>query len=545
MMQRRTRPDRTITVSMVPRVIEEAEQYTAVFRTNEKRDLFTKLSLRHPLGYYIMSGSSEHCRQYIHLYFSEYGYRYITPQSAKLGFTYSYISLNRKLGKVGRERRLYDVKCLNKNILDIEDLRVALLSKQAIAKCPAFIPFLSPTINFNDKFNYENGVYIVKTDGIESYAGKGNFLVSSLDEWNIVKQKVLDLVAEEKIDGATISKYIDNPLLDSRGHKTHFRCYVMITNRGIHTPADFWMQVTAAKPYIKADYQNPEIHDTHFKSTPTINIWTEKTNKKVTEGILRILNVITTEISKYDVKTYLETRNGYQILAPDILFDDEYNAYLLEINTTPLLGSLEKKGIDRYETMFSTWEFAYGIEPLLVEQALFINPGDKVLNEKDSLIIHYPQWLEKQFSRTKSKYTMDELHEILVNGLPFSTSKIANYNGVEEDYFKIDNWGNAEPPILGLKDVRDAIAFQMRKALTKVKVVRYYSGNDMSCYRPCLDVECFVLTGDGRDIYFKDENRRIVQVYLEPGDLLFVKANKWKVSIPKRISCDTILMTYS
>lgn len=361
-----------VAVSNDPDEIEELEQYKAVFRTEELKNTYLSLVPKKPLGYYIFVGTSEHCRQYLHLYLAQAGYAYISPKQS-IDKDISYIMLNRNKD-LKYDTRFYRIHSINKNLFVFKDMRIRLLSKSALPGYQSLSRYLPRTFNWK-KFRYSGGTWIVKIDSLDSCCGRGNTVIDSQKKWDKARKKIIALKNEEKerkkngmprlFEGAVVSKYIDNPLTDRRGHKIHFRCYIMVTTWGVIQTADFGLMMTAKLPYKKGDYSNVLIHDTHLKSSPGLLIWDQSIDPRLTQGIRRVCSTLATEIRKFNLKTHPESRYGYNVFGPDIMFDEDYNPWLLEVNTTPIVGDLRREGVEAFESVYSPWVFKYGIEPKL------------------------------------------------------------------------------------------------------------------------------------------------------------------------------------
>jgi hypothetical protein len=598
-----------IIVSEDPETIEREEQYKAVFRTDEDKDEYLRRLSEGPIiGTYILTGSMQHCRQYIHLNMAEYGYVYVSPLKVDRQKTYDYIRMDRLLGVYSYEKDFYKVRRVNMNLVDIDNLRDTTLGKSAIIHIPELKPFLPYTVDFFS-LEYTAGVFIVKIDSVDSYAGRGNFLVydrkSYITARNKVKEKVemSERIAKKRADGknplkgVVISKYIVNPLLDSRGHKIHFRCYVMITTWGEHKICPFFLTITAGKPYVKGNYDDPDIHDTHMRTTPAIMFF--EGDERVFKGVQVICEAIVAAVSKRKVPAYKESRYGYQVLAPDIMFDANYKPYLLEINTTPLLGTLHLDGILEYEKRFSTWEFEAGIEPILMMTKNNIRPSNQMnlltssvvpytvlINEDGAVVVHFKGWLQKYLNNQQPVYTTDQIYQILAQSLPYTRPniRIHTYNGptprgqfaagdhgmVAHNYsttsVPMHVWDNENGNAIGgLRNIRDLIAYDStlmqitHNAVPNSILVNFYeTGKDNVGYHSDKELKdpmqtVYTITlGYPRTFMLKHkiDKRKTVKVIPEPGDLIVMTGKtqelwKHKVSVTsKKDVSGRISLTY-
>ena len=141
-----------------------------------------------------------------------------------------------------------------------------------------------------------------------------------------------------------VSQYINNPLLFN-GKKMHLRCYFMITliNKVFNTYLlDTGSIVTALLTYTKSDYNNKDIHDTHYKSTVGEILFPEKLYENTTikneEDYIKIYNKMryalnfVSRIALMNVNLYPNALNAYEIYGTDFLITDDHEAFLIEIN---------------------------------------------------------------------------------------------------------------------------------------------------------------------------------------------------------------------
>lgn len=344
-----------------PKEIVQAEERSAVFRSQELLDLYLSLIPTVPKGYYIMSGSSYHCDQYIHLNLVEYGYVYMSPMHIDRRKPILFVRQNRSLGNK-RDASIYTIPCTVKNLLDIAPVRDTVLTKSNLYKQ---IDTTVPTVDWK-QFRYRGGIHILKIDRMLAFAGNSNFIITSNEDWQRHKKMLEELERKarstkdiNRMQGAIVSEYISNPLL-YKGKKCHFRPYLMVRSWDIPVLSPFAIIMTAALPYKNDDYQNRNIHDSHLGTTERMKlVKDERILKAVKEVCQPVLDVI----AEYKLPPYPESKRGYHILAPDVLLDEDYNAFVLEVNTSPGQGDLTKKGIEAYEKAFSEWEFKYGILP--------------------------------------------------------------------------------------------------------------------------------------------------------------------------------------
>jgi len=186
----------------------------------------------------------------------------------------------------------------------------------------------------NNKFN-DNDVFIVRPVGIGAFAGCGVEVVKNKKELIIVLNKL------KKFPKIIISEYISDPmLLDSK--KFHIRSYLLVKIiNGVMSSYfyDFYEIFSADKPYIKGDWKNTDIHDTHLKSAgeyivgpKDFNKSTQELfNKKIFPQMLDCMKYISKLIDGY-AEPFENAKNAYEVFGCDFMVDVKFNVKLLEVN---------------------------------------------------------------------------------------------------------------------------------------------------------------------------------------------------------------------
>lgn len=270
-----------------------------------------------------------------------------------------------------RDKSLYGLDCTLKNVLDEEGLRNVtnkqLLYRTMRNRFEDYRKFMPQTWNLKDVRSVKEGeVLIIKPVGYGACAGNGISVVTDDDGLRRAREKISK---DPRWKEAIASNYITNPLL-FKGRKFHFRCYILITSWGKYIPYRRADILTASEPYKAADYDNEAIHDSHGKSTLEDRFFPEDLpdpEGKIQAGLTMIFDRIIEAIKKdCTLKTYSESQHGYELLAPDILFDEDFNPYLLEVNSRVGYGAV--KGVNEYyhewERGFLDWEYEHGIAPI-------------------------------------------------------------------------------------------------------------------------------------------------------------------------------------
>ena len=198
---------------------------------------------------------------------------------------------------------------------------------------------LKPTTTWND-IKKKNNVYIARP--IDS--GCGIDIIKVYDEQTLQMAKKL-LYNDKYINGISITEYITNPML-YEGRKMHLRAYMLFTmiNNQFNSYLFKTMKLFTAKDkYKNEDWNNIDIHDTHFKNSGILSSFDSKIFHKLTPKITNSENDIITNnikncilhISKLAISNiyqYSGCKNAYEIYGIDILIKDDLSVFIIEIN---------------------------------------------------------------------------------------------------------------------------------------------------------------------------------------------------------------------
>lgn len=131
-----------------------------------------------------------------------------------------------------------------------------------------------------------------------------------------------------------LQEYIANPLLLNR-RKFHIRmlmlyqpggkpCYYMYNSR----------IALAEKPYIRADWTDKDIHDTHFHRQAGLN-WPQDANlpaDKVAHIYKQIDTLCSYIVSSFDSGCYHESKNCFEVFGLDLMVTNLMEVKLIEVN---------------------------------------------------------------------------------------------------------------------------------------------------------------------------------------------------------------------
>ena len=197
------------------------------------------------------------------------------------------------------------------------------------------------------KLNGTKNIWVLKPSTLSR--GRGIQCVNNL-------KSVFDCLNQENINGLVIQKYIENPLL-IYGKKFDIRQWVLITSL---RPLTIWLWDDpylrfSAEEYNIDNYSNIYSHLTNnciakyskkynsnnkiegdMWDVPQFRNYLVETLKKDTWPKIKeqILNIV---LCSFDtVKNEIKFReNSFELFGFDIMFDDDWNAYLIEVNASP------------------------------------------------------------------------------------------------------------------------------------------------------------------------------------------------------------------
>lgn len=302
-------------------------------------------------GKYLLTGFSA-CRVGLHAQMK--GWKLLTTPGEEITY------IHQDPTGATRERAYYATPCLVKNSLLNTTLDLVCDKSILYTKMQRYIPETEPL----SSFQFKSGVFIAKPAGVGAYKGEGITIVRSVADLSRARREI----AKNKNWTGIISRYINNPLL-FQGRKFHVRVYMIVTSARTYSVFSRSHIFTAKLKYVPGKYEK-SYSDSH--GTTTEEDWefekdfpdSSPLRVKIEEVCAEIWNVIGDQLECYTPSKY-----GYEVIAPDIMFDENLNPWLLEVNRKVGLaphGNPESYAGFMFD--FYSWVFRHGVEPFLTLQ---------------------------------------------------------------------------------------------------------------------------------------------------------------------------------
>lgn len=332
--------------------VRRAELRTYVaFRYDWELTQYLRTPISRYEGSYLMTGFLT-CRIGLHACMK--GWRLLSVPSVNVTY------IHQDPIDASREKAYYSIPCFVKNAL--VDAALDLVCDKAVlyTKVKKYIPETEPL----ERFKFKRGVYIAKPAGSNAYSGAGITIIRSAGDLTEAKKKIRENRAWKGI----VSRYINNPLL-FRGRKFHVRVYMLVTSAGTYSVFARSHIFTAQLQYIHKNYDK-SYTDSHGATTEEdwelerdfVEADATLLRKKIEDVCAEIWDVI-----KNEVRCYPESKYGYEVISPDVMFDTDLNPWLLEVNRKVGLASSSKTPelYANFTYAFYQWVFQHGIEPFL------------------------------------------------------------------------------------------------------------------------------------------------------------------------------------
>jgi len=243
-------------------------------------------------------------------------------------------------GKYAWDKRLYNIRASLKYRIDAHLMTDKIDLHEILGSNKQTENFIAETyvVKPGTKTNIKDGdVWIWRPEG--ERGGKGVRVVSSQSELDSVRSAFEK--AGPRFKRGIISRYIEDPMLLEDGRKFHLRIYftAVVTEDTVTTFVYETGSIEAArKPFIKGDYCNADIHDSHhikeeslfypedFPSREAVN----DINKQILDILVQVTKIVGPTFRKYD-----EADVGYELFGCDFMIREDGTVVLIEINFKP------------------------------------------------------------------------------------------------------------------------------------------------------------------------------------------------------------------
>jgi hypothetical protein len=233
------------------------------------------------------------------------------------------------------DRRLFNIHAMLKCRLDSKELtdkvkfhtHMAIIAPDLIAR----------TIAVDADTILPDGVWMIRANW--GWGGKAAAVATTTEELRALYTR---FVADNplKVETRVIaSEYIVDPMLYN-GYKFHLRIYLLIVmcadgSRYLSMLRN-GLIIPAHQKYIRGDWENAEIHDTHGRDNRGLG----RFPRDLPDGEA-LLGAVTAALKRAivpllpRVNLYSEAKNGYEMLGADVMFESDGTLRIIEINDTP------------------------------------------------------------------------------------------------------------------------------------------------------------------------------------------------------------------
>lgn len=364
------------------------------------------------------------------------------------------------------DRALENIECQLKNMVNRESIK-SISEKDQLYITLKHSSHIPSTVKLSNLISIaDDEIWIIKPSGRRAFGGEGINIILNNEELSTLKQKI----TAGKYDRSwkwIASKYINNPLLHN-GYKFHFRCYLMISTWGEIQLYDKYVIITAENKYINSDYHNKKIHDTHGKHLDTVTLFpddfndTQNNKRKIINSVNNIKYDIE-QVIKNKVYPYNESYSAYEILGLDIMIDENYKAWLLEVNSGigRAAGSfMYNKKYYEFTNDSLKWEYKYGVQPGLNQldntELYTILPLDKLAEDERLKIERWFPSIDKIYNimQGEKSYSLNERTNMMWTIFNNEIEEIVGYiytNNLKK--FKLKLFSQTEMPEEIMKNI--------------------------------------------------------------------------------------------
>jgi HrpA-like RNA helicase len=267
-----------------------------------------------------------------------------------------YIDLMFLEGKYRYDKRFYNYRCWMKSVVEASTITNKVKFHEImLSYAPQYVTrsYIIPP-NMAGPPQKPEGIWIWRPE--EGYAGRGIEVIETQEDLSQAWLAREEARKSGKIDNLTeqrvlLSEYIVDPVL-FQGKKFHLRLYFLVVATPTSRRSALYKQgeiVVAKLPYVKGDYNNKDVHDTHFKGMLGYQFPQDYPYPEQVDKILTETHAALTTLSQFalpTVKPYPESESGFEILGADVMIDTSEKIYILEINTKPSFIRNDQTRID-------------------------------------------------------------------------------------------------------------------------------------------------------------------------------------------------------
>ena len=183
-----------------------------------------------------------------------------------------------------------------------------------------------------------------------------------------------------------VQRYIKNPLL-IKGRKFHLRIHLAFFQKECFI-MDKFIVITAKDKYIKGDYKNNKIHDSHADGTlrglffpDSFTFLTEGEKEKIMKDIIHLFKKVK---MIYKESCYQENKYCYEVFGADVMILEDLSVKILEVNGRIGFTSREGKRLNYPGTKKEYKTVLFESEMIDIVDKLF-SPS-AIINDKSHFI---------------------------------------------------------------------------------------------------------------------------------------------------------------
>lgn len=242
-------------------------------------------------------------------------------------------------------KNTYSIKAAWQNLYDSET-KSAVDNKSNLHNNLAHTTLVVPTVPLKE-FVWVRREWIARPSGKGFHSGKGIKYIHDIKSWHDALVYYGDTAESNNVICSTV---IVNPLLLNE-RKFHLRLYIFVhAALGIVRVAPVGEIYTAKKPYVRGDWEDKLIHDSHWATTDHPYVYPDDFPVKEYLPILGIqLHQFEIELGKLigDFAPFKGVTNAFEVLAADVMLQASGYMRILEINSRIGMPTEETGSVER------------------------------------------------------------------------------------------------------------------------------------------------------------------------------------------------------